>query len=143
MINAEQVTAAFRQCLYPEIEEVDGKQQIPEDAIIVDGVVMKVAFIPEGLEIIKELVRLWLEELPHQFRDDSGGGWSFLNACNLETGEQWTGLHQVMDQLFCLAVALDLASCQLPREMWDALPGGMPYYVLHLNKEAAPSPHGG
>ena len=72
------------------------------------------------------------KNLPHQFRKSAGGGWSFLNACNQEDGEQWTGLHQRMDQLFAMAIGLGLAKWCLPRAMWDVFPGGMPYVVVEI-----------
>ena len=74
----------------------------------------------------------WLKALPHQFRKNSGGGWSFLNACNQENGVQWTGLHQRMDQLFCLGMGVKLVESLLSRKMWRNLPGGMPYYVINV-----------
>jgi len=55
---------------------------------------------------------------------------SFLNACQDRNGNQWTDLHQRMEQLFVLGQAAGFVSCLLPRDMWAALPGGMPYYVV-------------
>ena len=40
-----------------------------------------------------------LRQLPENFMEGSGGGWSFLMACNDKNGEQWTGLHLRMEQL--------------------------------------------
>jgi len=41
-------------------------------------------------------------------------------------------MHQIVEELFCLAMGLGLAECQLPREMWSMFPGGMPYYVINV-----------
>jgi hypothetical protein len=71
-----------------------------------------------------------LAELPDMFKESGGGGWSFLNACDDRHGNQWTGLHQRMEQLFQLGIGIDKVECQLPREVWPALPGGMPYYIV-------------
>jgi hypothetical protein len=37
-----------------------------------------------------------------------------------------------MDQLFTLGIAIEKVSFQLPREMWNVLPGGMPYLVVKI-----------
>jgi hypothetical protein len=37
-----------------------------------------------------------------------------------------------MEQLFTLGIALGLAQWQLPRDMWDIFPGGMPYVSVNL-----------
>lgn len=106
---------------------------MPEGAVIVEGVLRKFGFHPGRLKGQRAKVTEWLKALPHQFRKSGGGGWSFLNACNQENGVQWTGLHERMDQLFCLGLGLKLVVCQMPREMWRALPGGMPYYVIDVS----------
>ncbi len=66
---------------------------------------------------------------PWRGRDDHG---VVLSARNQENGEQWTGLHQRMEELFSLAIGLQLAKWSMPRAMWDALPSGMPYVVIDL-----------
>jgi hypothetical protein len=40
-----------------------------------------------------------------------------------------------MAQLFALGLGIGMVECQLPRELWDMLPGGVPYYVVN---DAAP-----
>jgi hypothetical protein len=71
-----------------------------------------------------------LLQLPDSFQKDSGGGYSFLEACNNKDGNQWTGLHLRMEQLFSLGIATEQVSYCLPRENWSILPGGMPYLVV-------------
>lgn len=128
-IDPEKVNAAFLDSLYRD-EEISGG--VPDGAVIAEGIMNKVGFHPERLRSHEETVKNWLASLPHQFRKTGGGGWTFLNACNDEDGEQWTGLHQRMDQLFTMGIALGLAKWQLPREMWPVLPGGMPYVSVEL-----------
>lgn len=130
MIDSQQVNKTFQSCLFKE-DELTGRD-IPRNAVLVEGIVNKFGFHKERLESTRPLVTEWLKQLPHQFHKNSGGGWSFLNACNLETGEQWTGLHRDMEQLFCLGIGLGLVKCQLSRDIWSALPGGMPYYVIDI-----------
>jgi len=125
------VEDAFRECLYkPEEIQNLPKGEVPEGAVIVDGIQCRFGFHPERLEQQRDKVTTWLRALPHEFRKNGGGGWSFLNACSQANGVQWTGLHERMEQLFCLATGLKLAECQTPREMWSVLPGEMPYYVV-------------
>lgn len=125
MIDLEVVNEVFMDCLHRP-EEVPNAQ-IPADAVVVEGILNTFAFHRERLESHRAEVQAWLALLPIAFRKNGGGGWSFLNACNQEGGEQWTGLHRRMDQLFTLAIGLGLAKWLMPRDMWDALPGGMPY----------------
>lgn len=104
------------------------------DGQTVDGVVHKFGFLPVKIAENKEKIRDLLAELPEQF--DKGGGWSFLCACNDKNGEQWTGLHLVMEQLVCLGIAADLAEWQM-KNMADILPGGVPYFRVKLEARAA------
>lgn len=75
-----------------------------------------------------------LAQLPAEFQRagaGGGGGWTFLKACLDKDGGQWTSLHSDMDKLFMLGIAAGQAQWLLPREMWSALPGGMPYVVVN------------
>ena len=72
-----------------------------------------------------------LAQLPNEFQRAGGGGWSFLNACMDKDGGQWTGMHQTMDKLFMLGIAAGKAKWLMPRELWSALPGGMPYVIVN------------
>lgn len=134
-INPEEVSAALRDCLY-RTEELDG-DKVPDDVVPIEGIMNKFGFHPERLEEHREEVVSWLRLLPKPFRAEEGGGWSFLQACMQEDGSQW-GEHQNMDELFCLGMGLSLVECQVPRELWKDLPGGMPYYVMTLPQEPAP-----
>ena len=84
------------------------------------------ASIGENRERIHEL----LKELPEQFQQAKGGGWSFMNACMDCHDNQWADLHDTMELLFALGLAAGLVSMPLPREMWVGLPGGMPYFTI-------------
>ena len=127
MLNAKNVEKIFLECLFDVNEKTD-------TAVIADGIKCTAGFKPEKIKRHESKIMDLLLELPEQFMQSSGGGWSFLNACNDKHGNQWTGLHTVMEQLFQLGIAIGKVKCLLPREAWSSLPGGMPYYVI-LDKE--------
>lgn len=96
---------------------------------LVEGIVGSAALDVAGVE---DDIAAMLSALPDEFQaGGASGGWSFLNACMTKDGEQWTGLHQTMDKLFMLGIAAGKARWLLPREMWSALPGGMPYVSVN------------
>lgn len=99
-----------------------------KDAPLITGIINKAHLDVAGHEA--EIAAL-LDELPEPFQLAIGGGWSFLNACDDKHGNQWTGLHQTMEFLFMLGMAAGMVRFALPRSMWQALPGGMPYIVVN------------
>lgn len=121
-LSSELVEKVFKQCLAPTSE--DGEE--------VRGVVLKAAFDPAAIESHRDTITAMLNELPDQFKESGGGGWSFLNACNDRHGDQWTSFHRAMEMLFMLGKAAGLVTEMLPREMWDILPGGVPYYIIMM-----------
>lgn len=128
LISPTELHALFLSCLFTDPELVDGR--MPPDAVIVQGIVNTFGFHPGRLNEAKPSVSAWLQALPEQFQQKGGGGWTFLNACNDRNGEQWADEQGSMEQLFCLGLGLGLVKSLMPREMWDVLPGGMPYYMV-------------
>ena len=124
-LTSENVEMIFLDCLFKEDED-------HSDFIPAQGITSNVGFHPARLESHKEEIKSMLSELPETFMESSGGGWSFLNACQNANGEQWTGLHQRMEQLFQLGIAIKAAKFLMPREMWKVLPGGMPYVSVNI-----------
>lgn len=133
LIDSQAVYAALRDCLY-QPEEIPDGVTIPDGAVMVKAIRVKYGFHPGRLEAHREQVRGWLKALPHQFRAEVGGGWSFLQACMQENGVQWTGEHVTMEMLFALGIGLGLAKIPLDRTLWSSLPGGMPYITLYLGE---------
>lgn len=109
-----------------ECTEAGVLPEYTDKIVIVAGIMNKWAFHRDRLEEKRNAVKEMLDELPVQFKE----GFSFLAACYDKHGEQWTDLHRIMDLLFSLGTGLDMVSLCLPREMWTALPGGMPYYIV-------------
>jgi hypothetical protein len=126
-LSTERVGELFKRCLAATADQ--GK--------VVQGVVTTAAFNPQALEDCREQIAELLAELPEQFQEAGGGGWSFLNACDDRHGRQWTSFHRTMEQLFMLGLASGQVKELLPRDMWAAFPGGMPYYVVLDRTEAA------
>ena len=122
-LDPERVDTIFRDCLFQDGEDTSGY-------IKAEGITRNVDFHPERLENHRAEIEAMLGELPAQFQESGGGGWSFLGACNDRHGNQWTGFHHPMQQLFQLGIGINKVECQFPREMWGALPGGMPYYII-------------
>jgi hypothetical protein len=123
-LTAENVVETLKSCLFEDAEPDISK------AVIVEGIMNKFGFDPERLKAKTADIVSMLEQLPTSFQKNGGGGHSFLAACDRADGVQWTGLHKTMDELFVLGMAVGKVRLCLPRDMWKALSGGMPYYVV-------------
>jgi hypothetical protein len=127
ILTPKRVEEIFEACLYKDEYATDG---LTHQLISIKGVVLSVYF--DYLPLAKHMLEIenMLRELPDEFKKFSGGGWSFLEACNDKHGNQWTGIHQTMDKLFMLGMGIDKVEYLLPREQWGNFPGGMPYLVI-------------
>ncbi len=123
LINPKRINEIFLDCLVCEGEPTNGNIQV-------EGITCTVNFQPKRLASHREEISKNLRDLPFQFQTNGGGGWSFLNACDDRKGDQWTGLHLRMEQLFQLGIGLRLAKWLMPRDLWPHLPGGVPYVVI-------------
>jgi len=134
-LTAENVHATIKACLPKSVtdKQREALQEGKEiDGIIpVKGVVGGFAFIKTKLEAKREDVRSMLADLPDDFHEDKGGGMSFLNACMTRDGEHW-GEQPTVSELLCLGMGLGIAKILMPREMWDVLPGGVPYFSVKV-----------
>ena len=116
---AQLVEETFAKCLFKEGEDSTGM-------IAVEGVVHKYGFHPERLQEQKETVQALVAELPVQFKE----GWTFLNLCMTKDGGQWTDFQLRLEQLMVMAIGLDIMAYLMPKEMWQVLPGGVPYVIV-------------
>ncbi len=121
---ADRVAEIFKDALATQ-EELDNQK-----AVIADVLIGRVGLVMERIEPHREEIGGMLKQLPDEFQKDGGQGGSFLNACYDKHGRQWTGLHARMAELFALGMVTEQVTMPLPREMWGALPGGMPYYTV-------------
>jgi hypothetical protein len=126
-LTCEAVHAVLRDVVFKGDELQDGL--IPENGVIVDGLITAYAFHPERVAAAKPQIDALLAELPGGFQQGQGGGWTFLNACDDKDGVHW-GEHRDMEVLICLGIAVGSASWML-KEMCEALPGGVPYVEVH------------
>lgn len=124
------VAKTFTSCLFKDGESTDGHVEA-------EGIRTRVGFHPGRLAEERDTIAAMLRQLPEKFNPGTGDGASFLEACKTRKGELWTGDHATMDQLFMLGIAAGFVKCLLPREMWESLPGGMPYYSVDLATPAA------
>jgi hypothetical protein len=131
-LNAKRVNDIFMDCLFTDEELKRCPTGIPENYLMVQGIVNDFGLHPERTESHREEIIELLKELPDEFHKDGGGGWSFMNACDDRHGNQWADEHREMEQLFALGIAIKKAKFQLPKPMWSALPGGMPYVVVDV-----------
>lgn len=122
-LTAVNVKNVLLECLFNDGEDTT-------QHVIGEGIKNTVGFHPDRLKDNTENIISMLSELPNQFKQSGGGGWTFLNACNTKDGIQWADLHQSIDELIILGNAIGKVSFQFPREMWKNLPGGMPYFIV-------------
>lgn len=123
ILTPQRVEEVFKACLFKDSEDATRH-------IVAEGITNIVGFHPDRIEEHRQEIHDMLAELPKDFKTSGGGGHSFLNACLDKRGKQWTSLHQTVDRLVQLGIAIDEVEYCLPRDMWDSLPGGMPYFTV-------------
>lgn len=139
-ISTQRLDEIVRDCLLTEGEvrgigdrEAISVEHLKSNGVIVSaGVVNTFGFSPERIVTYRDEVLAMLKQLPAEFFVSSGGGWTFLNACVTADGEQW-GEQADVERLVCLGQALGFVRFLMPRDMWAALPGGMPYFAVDEN----------
>ena len=95
--------------------------------VVVQTAMQYLAFNKARLENHRAAVVDMIREIPNEFIDTVGGGWSLINLPLRKDGVQW-GEQWNADLFFGIAKGLGLAGfCIDDREMWVNLPGGLPY----------------
>lgn len=113
----------MHECLFKDDET-------PEDPIRVEGITRTFGFHRGRVREHTAEITALLAELSDEFQVQRGGGWTFLNACTDRHGRLWTGEQTVAEELFVLGIAAGKARWLMPREMWEAFPGGVPYVAV-------------
>ena len=128
MRPAQEVHEILRNCLF--LQEELPSEGVPEGAILIEGLTMKLGFHPERLTAAKPRITELLRTLvPDSFLAGAGGGSSFLQLCESRDGTIWGEQHDA-ETLLCLALATNQAKILLPRHLWMLLPGGVPYVEI-------------
>jgi hypothetical protein len=130
---AQRVHDTFLDCLFTDAEVVDGKPT--SEPVKAACIMHNFGFHAARLEGHRADVEGFLRQMQPEFFADTGGGWSFLQLCQTRDGRQWAE-HPTMEELCGLGIALGLVRWCAPRELWPALPGGMPYLVIELSARA-------
>ena len=94
------------------------------------GVIGNVGFHPVMLKEARRHIESMLYCLPKEFMLSYGRGWSFLNIGLNKNGKQWTGVHQIMDELVMMGLAIGKIVFLSHKGTWRHYPGGMPYLVV-------------
>lgn len=126
-LTAKVVRDIASDCFFKIEELVDGKPPIPFTEV--KSVRLNAGFHTERLMSHKEEIRKLLDQLPDEFKVGTGDGMSFLNACVDKNNDYW-GEHRDIDLLFALGIGVGLVRFCAPRDMWNILPGGMPYIQI-------------
>ena len=122
-LTSENVEMVFSDCLFGDDEDI-------LDPVKVEVILSKFEFHCGRIAKHREDIESMLDQLPDGFKQNSGGGWTFLNMCNDKDDNQWTDMHAVMEQLVALGLAINKVRFTMPRDMWPMLPGGMPYIII-------------
>lgn len=131
LINAERVREIVTDCLF-DAEEIQtlGHDALMTVAVIAEGITATFGFHPERLKGHEAEVVEMLKNLPEAFMaDGDDGGWSCLKATVDKNNMLW-GQHKDVEILLVLGLALGKVTYCLPRKLWGALPGGMPYISI-------------
>lgn len=123
-LTSENVREVFLDSLYKE-SETDRS-----GAVMVAGIIKSVGFHPERLNANKEKIIDFLNQLDDNFKESCGGGYTFLSVPFDKNNVQW-GEHINAEELCLLGMGIKKMGFLFPRELWTALPGGVPYLVIY------------
>jgi hypothetical protein len=125
-LTSDNVHAVLKDCLFEdsELPEQEQIKFVKDNGVLAEGITRIFGFNSLRLESNREIIKSWIEQLSSKFDE----GYSFLEMCYTNKGEQWTDLHCSMEELACLGEAIGALSCNAPKWMWSTLLGGVPYY---------------
>ena len=122
-LTSENVTSILHYCLFNDGENTD-------NYVEAQGIQVDAGFHPERLKEKEADIVALLMQLPDDYMSNIGGGMSFSRMCIDRTGEYWTDLHSVCEELVLLGTAIKKVSFVLPKRQWFLFPDGMPYIVI-------------
>lgn len=100
----------------------------------IEAVVHTFVFDSASIERNSGRIKALLSVMHSNFHKQHGGGWSFLQLPMDADGIQW-GEQVDAEALVALAIAAGMGQFSLPRGMWNALPGGVPYVMFDTTVE--------
>ena len=107
------------------------------DAVEVEAVLKTYLFSREALDRNRETIDGMLNALPAPFHEGDGDSWSFLNMCEDREGNQWADLHSTQEKLVALGIGVGRVHFPLPRSLWSALPGSVPYIGIRKTPQTS------
>ena len=127
MIDAKEVRNIFEDCLFKDGESHD-------QYIVIEGITMTIGFHPGRVDQHADDIKNILDNLSDQFKESGGGGYTFLEMPFDKDGNQW-GDQPNAQELYILGYAAGWCDYLMPRYMWAAFPGGVPYIVVHNERK--------
>lgn len=131
-IDATRVHEIFMDCLFCEMP------QKTERCIALYTCQGRFHFIPDKISEHRQEIHDILGNLRDEFFESKGGGYSFMALPFTKDDEQW-GEQTNGDQLMALGLASGYMQYLFGAEMWRALPGGVPYIIIHEEPVEIPS----
>jgi len=119
-LTSKNVLDTFMYCLPDKGED-------SANTVLAQGINLAANFSCERLKSKEKLISDMLKELPDNFRTT---GDSFLNMCMRNDVSQWCDLHQIMEQLLLLGLAIGKIHYVQERDCWGNFAGGMPILFI-------------
>ena len=113
-LTAQNVEYIFKKCLC-------------ESGTLVKGIIVEAKLNVSGYE---DDIMSFLLQLHENFYQSKGGGWSFHSANLTKDGIEWTGLQALTEKLIILGIAIGKVKYLPSKNLWQNLPGEMPYLVI-------------
>ncbi len=107
------------------------KQCLSEKGTLIEGIIVQAKLdVSKHIEDITSL----LSQLPDEYYESKGKGWSFYNAHIAKDGNEWSGMASTTEKLIVLGIAAHKIKYISSPKLWLTLPGEIPYFVI-LDKE--------
>lgn len=123
LIKESEVTKIFKECLFGKEDKLTDEEKLSK-GVTVSGINLKIVFNPDKLKANEAKIISFIDNILDDFDD----GYSFTLLGVDKYKNPWTSSQMVMQELMCLGIAINkLKYCIETRDMWNLLPGGMPY----------------
>lgn len=132
-LKASEVSRIFIDCLFPE-----NYMELPMDTkcIMVEGITRTFGFKADKIEEHVSEIKALLDELQPEFHEEIGGGYTFMSMPFDKNGTQW-GEQINAQELMVLGIAAGWAKYLMPRPLWVAFPGGVPYIMIPKDRDTS------